>query len=349
MVGLLDVGASPRGAASDGMRQFVDRCDLAGRIVVLSHFDADGLSAAAILIRALTSAGRAATPLIIGKTETIWDESVGLRIGSLKPVGLIVADLGTAAEPVASDLPTLVIDHHKPTGLPEGAVTLSGHGLVPEPTSALIAWWAAHALGDVADLQWLAALGLIGDMADEHAFPELAEAQARWGKTALRDATSLVNAPRRTAAADPSPALKLLLEADGPKAITKGGSPEARRLVEAKAEVRAAVEEGRRSAPQVRGEVALISLNSPCQIHPLIAQQWRARFRDKVVIAANHGYRPGWVHFAVRSTSGRDLLAFLAQHRPSGAGSRYGNGHLQATGGALPAEVWSDFAAALGF
>ena len=61
-----------------------------------------------------------------------------------------------------------------------------------------------EALGEQDDLLWLAALGLIGDMADENAFSELAEAQARWGKTALKDAVALVNAPRRTAAG-PSP------------------------------------------------------------------------------------------------------------------------------------------------
>jgi single-stranded-DNA-specific exonuclease len=227
-------------------------------------------------------------------------------------------------------------------------VTISGNGLDPEPTSALLAWWAARALGDQSDLLWLAAIGLIGDMADELSFPELAEAQARWGKTALRDATSLINAPRRTAMADAGPALRLLLTADGPKRITKGDDADAEALHAAKAEVRAAMDEGKRVPPLVAGDVALIRLNSPCQIHPLIAQQWRGRLKDKIVIAANRGYRPGWVHFAARSASGRDLIAFLAAHRPAGADGRYGNGHAQATGGALPIAVWNEFIAGLG-
>jgi len=81
----------------------------------------------------------------------------------------------------------------------------------------------------------------------------------------------------------------------------------------------------------------------------LIAQQWRGRLKDKVVIAANAGFRPGWVHFAARSASGRDLLAFLADHRPDGADGRYGNGHAQATGGALPVSLWNRFVGGLGF
>ncbi|WP_220149813.1 hypothetical protein [Sphingomonas aracearum] len=109
------------------------------------------------------------------------------------------------------------------------------------------------------------------------------------------------------------------------------------------------MEEAKRVAPQVRGHVALIALDSPCQIHPLIAQQWRGRLKDKIVIAANRGYRPGWVHFAARSASGRDLIDFLAGHRPPGADSRYGNGHAQATGGALQAADWNAFVSGIGF
>jgi len=347
MIGSL-TNDDPRADARTGMARFLDDVP-EGRIVVAGHFDADGLAAVAILLRALRAGGRDAEAAIVGKGETPWDASFADRLRAISPAGLIVTDLGTRGDPVLPGVPTLTIDHHRPTGMPPDGVTLSGHELDPEPTSALIAWWAAAAIGDQSELQWLAALGLIGDMAPEHAFPELAEAQQRWGKTALRDATSLVNAPRRTAAADASPALRLLMEADGPKVITKGDSADAHALIAAKAEVRAEVEAARRVPPRVDGEVALILFSSPCQIHPLIAQQWRGRLKDKVVIAANGGYRPGWVHFAARSASGRDLLAFLAEHRPDGADGRFGNGHAQATGGALPIEQWNTFVSGLGF
>ena len=319
-----------------------------GPVVVVSHFDADGLSAAAILVRALQAAGRPVESLVIGRAESPWDSEVGQRIASLHPAGMVLADLGTRPDAVLPGCPTLVIDHHVPTGEPADAITISGNGLDPEPTTALLAWWAAGALGDQSDLLWLAAVGLIGDMADERDFPELERAQARCGKTALREATSLINAPRRTASADAGPALRLLLRAAGPKEITKSGDADARALHAAKAEVRAAMDKAKRAPPVIMGDVALIRLHTPCQIHPLIAQQWRGRLRDKIVIAANTGYRPGWVHFAARSASGRDLIAFLADHRPANADKRYGNGHAQATGGALQIGDWNDFIVALG-
>ena len=348
MIGRLAQSPDPRAAAASAFLDTLETFDRARSIVVLSHFDADGLSAAAILVRALERVEWVALPVIVGKGESPWDGDMAGRLGALDAGGLILADLGTRPEPVLPGCPTIVIDHHVATGEPQGAITISGNGLSPEPTTSLLAWWAARGLGDQGDLMWLAAIGLIGDMADEAGFPELAGAQQRWGKTALRDAVSLINAPRRTAAADADPALRLLLKANGPKEITKGHDADALALHAAKAEVRAAMDEAKRVAPLVVGDVALIRLDSACQIHPLIAQQWRGRLRDKIVIAANQGYYPGWVHFAARSATGRNLIDFLAEHRPANADGRYGNGHAKATGGALRAADWNGFVTGLG-
>lgn len=37
---------------------------------------------------------------------------------------------------------------------------------------------------------------------------------------------------------------------------------------------------GRRVPPKVAGDMALIRLTSPCQIHPLVAQSWVTRLRE---------------------------------------------------------------------
>jgi len=318
-------------------------------ILILGHFDADGLSGVAIMKRAVDRIGRTSEIRLVGRGENPWDEALRAEWRERAPAGLIVIDLGVREGALAPGVPTVLIDHHRPTGRPGEAVVISGHGLEPEPTSALLAFWCAQAITEVDDLVWLAAIGLIGDMAPEGAFPELAEAQGRYGKTALRDAVSLINAPRRTAAADARPALTLLLESDGPKAIVKGERPENAILYAAKAEVAAELASAKRVAPNVRDEVALIRFHSPCQIHPLIAQQWRGRLKDKIVLAANTGYRPGWVHFAARSATGRDLIDFLAARRPPGADAHYGSGHAQATGGALRLPDWNRFVTDLGF
>ncbi|WP_374302430.1 DHH family phosphoesterase [Paracoccus sp. (in: a-proteobacteria)] len=329
-------------------RAALDHFDPDRRPLILGHFDADGLSAAAILAQAMDRAGRPADIRIMGKGENPWSPHIRRQLEERQPGGLVVTDLGMQQGDILPGVPTVLVDHHVPTGKPGGAVVISGNGWLPEPTSSLLAWWCANGVGQGDDLLWLAAMGLIGDMADGD-FPELAEAQARYGKTALRDAVSLVNAPRRTAAADVGPALALLMKCSSPKELLRGGHPETAVLQAAKAEVAAELEGAKRVAPKVRGDVALIRFSSPCQIHPLVAQAWRGRLRDKIVLAANTGYRPGWVHFAARSATGTNLIGFLASHRPAGAGTEYGSGHAQATGGALQPADWNDFAVRIGF
>jgi single-stranded-DNA-specific exonuclease len=139
------------------------------------------------------------------------------------------------------------------------------------------------------------------------------------------------------------------MKANGPKAVLSGEHPETALLLAAKEEVKIALDAAKRGAPRVQGDVALIAFHSPCQIHPLIAQQWRGRLKDKIVLAANTGYRDGWIHFAARTASGTNLIEFLAGHRPPGADAHYGNGHVQATGGALRPADWNSFVRGLGF
>ncbi|NAZ37036.1 DHH family phosphoesterase [Rubellimicrobium sp. CFH 75288] len=325
---------------------FVDRDD---PVALLGHFDADGLSAMAILHRMLARAGWGVWPRIVGRGERVWSDPLRTEVMGRAPGGVIVLDLGVEAGVVFPGIPTIIIDHHVPRGSPEGALILSGYGLEPQPTTSLLTWWAATALGPAEDLLWLAAIGLIGDMADRAGFPEMDRANARWGKTALRDAAALLNAPRRSASGDATPALRLLMRCDGPRDILSGDHPETARLLAARDEVRAATEAARRVPPVIRGDIALIELDTPCQIHPLVAQSWKGRLRDRIVIVANRGYRDGWVHFAARTARPVDLTRFLAAHRPSGAGDEYGGGHAAASGGALRPEAWTEFLERIGF
>ena len=338
----------PGNRPPDAFREAVP--SLGDRILVAGHNDADGLSATAILLRALEKAGRRAEARIVGKGENAWSDAFRDEIAARGDVtGLIVTDLGIGGRPIREGLPTILIDHHVPTGAPEGAVIISGVGDDPIPTSSLLSYRAARSLGDADDFLWLAALGIIGDMAEKDGFPEMAEARARCGVTALRDATALVNAPRRSSTGDATPALRLLLKANGPKEILSGEHAETAALLAAREEVKAELDAAKRVAPNVVGDVALIRFHSPCQIHPLVAQSWRGRLKGKIVIAANTGYRPGWVHFAARASGDTDILAFLAHHAPPGADENYGKGHRLASGGALRFPGWNHFVSALGF
>ena len=317
-------------------------------VLILSHNDADGLASAAILTAAFSRAARRAEVRILGRGENPW--SPGWRDElDFEPGGLIVADLGVRPEPVLPGVPTVLIDHHVPRGAPADAAIISGYAHEPTPTSGLLAFWCVQTLADVDDLLWIAAISLIGDMAEDAGFAEMGEARRRYGATALRSATSLLNAARRAGSGDARPAFDLLMKADGPKDVVSGVHAETAVLKAAREEVKAALEAGKRVAPKIRGEVALIVVDSPCQIHPLVAQTWRGRLKKNIVIAANTGFRAGRVHFAVRSDTGRNLVEFLRANAPAGADEQYGSGHEQATGGALSPESWNEFLANIGF
>ena len=320
--------------------------------MVLCHNDADGLSAGALFKRCLDRAGRAATVRVVGRGESAWSEEIRSDLAGRDLAGLLVTDLGTRAESVLPGVPTIVVDHHVPRGPAVGgdAVTvLSGYAEDPVPTSSLMAYRCVAALGDASDLLWLCAVGLVGDLGDKAPFPELAEAKALYTATALRDTVSFINAPRRTAAGDHGPALDLLLTATSPKDLLSGRHPGLAALHAARDEVKAAMDVAKRVPPRMAGDFALIELDSGCQIHPLVAQSWRMRLRNKVVLAANHGYRPGWVHFAARTALPRNLIALLREVAPPGADDNYGGGHEQASGGALRLDDWPVFLKNIGF
>ena len=320
-----------------------------GAPLILTHHDADGLSSGVLLARALRRHGFEPELRVLGRGENAWSPEMAAELEQLAPPALLVADLGVGAHALRPGTPTIVIDHHVPTGDAGGATVITGFGTEPTPTTSLLAFWCASGLGAADDLSWLAAIGLIGDLGDKAPFPLLAEARKRFGATALREAVSLLNAPRRAGSGDAGPSLALLMKADGPKAVISGEHAETALLVAAREEVKQALEAARRIAPRISPPVALIRLHSSCQIHPLVAQSWKTRLKDSIVMAANTGYRPGWVHFAVRSATGRDLIAFLREHAPVGADEQYGQGHVQATGGALRVPVWNGFIRTLGF
>jgi single-stranded-DNA-specific exonuclease len=276
----------------------------AGTPVVICHDDADGLSAGAIFARALApTAHGPARVRVIGRGESVWSDAIRAELAAGPPVaGLIVTDLGVQAEPVLPEVPTVIVDHHVPRSLPapETATVISGLDEDPVPTSSLLAHRCAAALlGETGAgaLIWLAALGAVGDLGERASaaqFPQVMAGARRFGTLkSLREAVSLINAPRRASRGDASPALRLLLQADGPDAVTSDASPDGEALRAARAEVKEALDGARKVPPLFAGPVALIRCDSPCQIHPLVAQSWIHRLRRQVVIGANAGFPRG--------------------------------------------------------
>lgn len=347
-------------AASRGrFARFVERCRAeaadANGLLVLCHSDADGLAAGAILTAALRRAGFAKVDAVAtGKGGNAWSDETAALLAARQPGALIVTDLGVRAEPVWDGPPALLIDHHRPSGLPPSAeeTVITGYGVEPTPTSGILALMCVGGLENVDsdDLDWIAAVSALSDLGDKAPFSIIAAAKKRYGAGVLRDTVTLLNAPRRSASGDAAAALELLLTASGPRDIAKGEGLLVDSLRRDKEEVNIAYNEAKKASPKFAGEAAAIRIHTPCQVHPLVAQIWRTRLPKFIVMGVNTGYRPGWVHFSARCGKDKNLLDFFRAHRPAGADSKhYGNGHDQAGGGALPVAVWNDFVRELGF
>jgi single-stranded-DNA-specific exonuclease len=336
---------------ADPFRPFAARLAPGRPVAVLCHSDCDGLAAGTVLAKALERAGHAVAVEVTGKGGSAWNPEVAPRLARHDPQALLVADLGCRSEPVLPGVPTCFIDHHRPEGVPPGAVLVTGYGTDPTPTSGQLAWECGEQLADVADLDWVVAISVLSDLGDKAPFAVLTDVRKTHKITHLRDATALLNAARRSATGDAAPALGLLMKADGPKAVLSGGHPETEELKAMKAEVAAAFAEAKKAGPRFarKTNVALVRVHSPCQVHPMVVPIWRTRLPRQIVMVANTGYLPGRVNFTMRTGTATNLIEFLKAHAPPDPGPNYGHGHDQATGGALAFDQWNRFAAGLGF
>ena len=291
--------------------------------VVVPHTDADGLASGALALRARGEG--AADALLLRRGETPFGDGL--------PAAAAVLDWGVRPLPGAA----LLVDHHAPEWEPPPAtVLLSGYGERPETATAPLVRRLVPE-----QPSWFAAVGAVGDLGDDgFALPEAAGAP----KTAVRRLVPLVNAPRRLPEGPVRTALALLVEHDDPRAAL--ADPRARELEEAKAEWRGAYTAALRVAPRVVGDVAVVRLRTPYQVHPLVAAAWRRRLAPKLVLVANDDYLPGRVNFAVRGGEG-DLRARLRAALPEAEGE-FAHGHDRATGGSLAPEQFETLLRRLG-
>ncbi|SNQ61271.1 single-stranded-DNA-specific exonuclease RecJ [Candidatus Methanoperedens nitratireducens] len=132
--------------------------------LVVSHIDADGLTSAAIMGKALGRAG------VEYKTRFVkqLDQKSLTEIADLNPELVIFTDLGSGMLEAISSLKlnAVISDHHQPKGTHEyhlnphlfginGATEISGSG---------ITYFLASAMGDNEDLASLAIVGAVGDL-----------------------------------------------------------------------------------------------------------------------------------------------------------------------------------------
>lgn len=311
--------------------------------------DADGLAAAGVFERVLERVGHPVTTVLPDRERNVWTPENRRRLEESAPEFTFILDLGSRAEKVLDGVPACFIDHHRPEGVPDGDTLISGYAWEPIPNTSWMVYELGSAVCEVEDLDWIAAIGTLSDLGEKAAWPLLGLAKKKYTGKWLKEATALVNAPRRSSNFRPEAALQALRENNSPKELCESDSPSSQILRDAREEVRAAFEQAKKAAPRFSGEVALLEISSPCQVHPLLAQVWRGRLPKFHVVVANSGYLPDRVNFSARSAKGKSVLDYLKSLDAGEGDGHFGHGHDQASGGSLPPERFEKLKRAMGF
>jgi len=130
---------------------------------LISHNDADGLSAAGIMCNALHRKGILFHATIVSQ----FDLSTIELIEKTSNGPVILCDMGSGQVELSSKIKeAIIIDHHKPTGKLEHAhfnPHLAGMDGSTELCAACGAYMVARQMGENTDLAGLALTGAIGD------------------------------------------------------------------------------------------------------------------------------------------------------------------------------------------
>src|SRR5947209_12239519 len=108
-------------AAGQTFDDFVSALSPAGRVTIVCDGDVDGLGAGVVLWYFLTRRGFDANEITVvqpGKGENAFTPTTRGYVARSHPRALFVLDLGVSDRQIIHSIPTLFIDHHKPSGFP---------------------------------------------------------------------------------------------------------------------------------------------------------------------------------------------------------------------------------------
>ncbi|KAH4007246.1 hypothetical protein HBI56_215930 [Parastagonospora nodorum] len=361
----------------DRAREIIKECARSGKqTLILPDKDADGLSSGSILHHTLTTLGLSPSMISVyfpSKGANIHDESTADAISAVSPTFIFVLDQGSRNTPPLTPAPhtCLVIDHHfaDEGGFPDGADYVTAHDCPPVATSALLTYHICLPLhADLSDkISWLCALGTHGDLGStikwQPPFPDMAQTFKQHPKKTVNDAVALVNAPRRSAAYNVKDAWDAVIAAISPSEITKN-----EKLHEASFEVRQETERCTHTPPNFSadGSIALLTISSKAQIHPVIATRWSGHLRSnklEIVMCANEGYLPDKVNFScrvakiARAREGVEKVDIIKKLESivvgdgdlrKRLGDSFARGHKEASGGIVGKAEWEEFKKLMG-
>lgn len=329
-------------------REFVEANP--GSALCVHDLDADGLASGVLWQRCLERLGRKQVRRLIAmRDRNLWFGDYDRELAAEAPSSLYVLDLGCQTRELPPGVPTCVVDHHAPEPPAAGTILLSSYlWSTPAPT-AWMTYRLTSELVDMSDLDWIAVMGTEGDLGSKAPFDLMTTMKGRFRRKDLSETVALINAIRRSSKPRPELAAQALLEHADPRSLVESTAPCVEALREAREEVKEEMIRAKAAAPRFSGQVALVEIDSACQVHPVIAQIWRGRLPKYYVIVANRGYLPGRVNFSARSSGSLKVLDMLRALPEYTGQSGFGQGHDHASGGSLEMPEWEALLRRLGF
>lgn len=312
------------------------------KILILTHVDSDGVSSGSLLYKVLKEKGFRNIEIIYpGKGENGYSDSVKNRIKEKNPNYLFILDLGSYKTKYDNLKKIILIDHHRPEGVPENGVLFTSFPPPPYISTSYLTFLILNNL-NFNPKDYIGLIGQVGDYGIEHEAPLLHELFKKYKKKDISLISSLVNSARRVKFFDIETSLNYLIESEKFSDLLID-SEYKKKLIEYKEIVKEDIEKWKRAKPKFIKNVAIIEINSENLIHPVIAQIWRNILDKYIVICANYGYIEGKVSFSMRTSLNISLLEFLRNFLEPSIEEDLGFGHEKATGGIVSIEKWNEF------
>lgn len=315
--------------------------DKKDRIIILTHVDSDGVSSGVLLYKVLTDKDYKNIDIIYPKKgENGYSERIKNLINSSKPDFLFFMDLGSYPLNFDNIRKIILIDHHKPEGIPNNGVLLSSFPPPPYISTSYLAYLLLKEI-NYNPKDYLGLIGEVGDYGLEVDAPYFKELIKKYKKKNISLVSSLINSARRVKEFDIKTSLKYLINSENFEDLLID-SEYMKKLLYYKDVIKEDVDKWKRTKPKFIKNIAIIEINSPNLIHPIIAQIWRNVLEKYIIICANFGYLKDKVSFSIRTNLDISLLSFLRKYLKPSIEEDLGFGHERATGGIIDLEKWFD-------
>lgn len=317
----------------------ISNIDKEDKIVILTHVDSDGVSSGALLYKALINNGFKNINIIYPKKgENGFSENVKNKIKQISPDILFFMDLGSYPIKLNNIKKIIIIDHHKPEGVPDKGILLTSFPPPPYISTSYLAFLLLKEI-NYNPKDYLGIIGEIGDYGLEVDAPHIKDLIKNYKKKELSLISSLVNSARRVKEFDIETSLKYLIESNEFEDLVID-SEYRKKLLYYRELIKKDVDKWKKTKPKFIKNIAIIEIESPNLIHPIIAQIWRNILEKYIVICANFGYIENKVSFSMRTSLDISLLSFLRRYLEPSIEEDLGFGHERATGGIIDNEKW---------